>query len=72
MEPSDYIKSVRKKLGLNQTELAQLLFPSKDPRITQSYISRYESGRTAIKLDVFLKLQELEQSMHNIHTHCKC
>ena len=57
MEPNEFIKTMRKKLGLTQEELAALL------RKPQSSISKYERGTSMPPGDVILKIQSLVVSI---------
>ena len=55
-EISQYVKSVREKLGLTQFEFAKLI-----PK-ERYVISDYETGRSIPPGDVLLKIQELERT----------
>ena len=57
------IKAKRKKLGVNQPELARLFNASEplDLQTTQTDISKYERGFTVCPTGKFLKFQNLKK-----------
>jgi len=71
MKPNEYIKHVRKSLGINQTDFARLLFPDKNPQVAQSYVSRYERGEFMFSAEVLLRLQALDSDMQHSHNDCQ-
>lgn len=58
-EITTYIRQVRSLTGLNQTEFARLVLPDKNPKIAQSYISKYESGTYRLPAEIFIRYQRL-------------
>ena len=60
MNIADYIKTIRKKLGINQIELASLIWSSNDSNKKQSLISKYEKGHVIPPGNVLLKIQSLD------------
>lgn len=58
MKITDYIKSIRKKLGLTQEGLAAKI------ESNRFNVANYETGRAIPPGDVLLKIQELD-SLHS-------
>ena len=61
MTVPEIIKKIRKDLELNQMQLAQLIWPDRDPKVTQTYISKYEIGKADPPASIFLRIQELSK-----------
>lgn len=59
MTVPEIIKQTRKALKMNQTQMARLVWPDKDPAVTQTYLSKYERGISDPPASVFLKIQDL-------------
>jgi transcriptional regulator with XRE-family HTH domain len=67
MEPGHYMRFIRKKLGMTQTQFASLILPERNPKKAQISISRYERGHTMYSADILIKLQSIELNMHEKH-----
>jgi len=53
MTPGHLLKSLRKDLGLSQTEFAKQL------GVSQGGLSKFESGRTRVTLEAFLRAYQM-------------
>jgi transcriptional regulator with XRE-family HTH domain len=51
---AEYVKTIRKKLGLTQLQLAELV------GVGRSTVGNYELGEIKPSADVFIKLQSLD------------
>lgn len=59
MKISEEIKTWRSEMNLTQLEFALLIWPDKDPEMTRSYISHYESGDWHPRFRTYFRIKRI-------------